>query len=120
MLLALGSQPLIQYQNIVKEVPVADNVVEYAVNFVSETRPKYTNQPLVKDMVDWGAGPRASSYLILGAKAKAILDNRTTPDISDVQAMIKPVLRHRIILNFNAETEGISKDNILDQLISLV
>ena len=118
--ISINKNNLIKYQNIVKEVPIADNVVEYAVNFVSETRPDYTNQSLVKDMIDWGAGPRASSYLILGAKAKAILDNRTTPDISDVQAMIKPVLRHRIIPNFNAETEGISKDTILDELINLV
>ena len=118
--ISINRESLIQYQTIVKEVPVADNVIEYAVNFVSETRPDYTNQRLVKDMIDWGAGPRASSYLILGAKAKAILDNRTTPDISDVQAMIKPVLRHRIIPNFNAETEGISKDKILDELINLI
>ena len=111
---------LIQYQNIVKEVPVSDNVIEYAVNFVSETRPAYTSKKLIKDMIDWGAGPRASSYLILGAKAKAILDNRTTPDIADVQSMIKPVLRHRIIPNFNAETQGISKDSILDELIGLL
>ena len=71
-------------------------------------------------MIDWGGGPRASSYLILGAKARAILDNRTTPAIEDVQAMIKPVLRHRIIPNFNAETEGVSKDSILDQLIDIL
>ena len=87
---------------------------------MTETRPEYTSQTLIKNMVDWGAGPRASSYLILGAKAKAILDNRTTPDIADVQAMIKPVLRHRIIPNFTAETEGISKDSILDQLMELL
>jgi len=117
---SITRESLIQYQNIVKEVPVADNVIEYAVNFVSETRPDYTSQKLIKNMIDWGAGPRASSYLILGAKAKAILDNRTTPDITDVQAMIKPVLRHRIIPNFNAETEGISKDSILDELINLL
>ena len=108
------------YQNLVKEVPVSDNVIEYAVNFVLETRPNHTSKKLIKDMLDWGAGPRASSYLILGAKAKAILDDRTTPDIDDVKAMIKPVLRHRIIPNFNAETEGITKDSILDQLISLL
>ncbi len=118
--ISINKKSLIQYQNIVKEVPVADNVIEYAVNFVSETRPDYTSQKLIKNMIDWGAGPRASSYLILGAKAKAILDNRTTPDIADVQAMIKPVLRHRIIPNFNAETEGISKDSILDELINLL
>jgi len=111
---------LLKYQHIIKEVPVADNVIEYAVNFVSETRPNHTSQQLVKDMIDWGAGPRASSYLVLGAKARAVLDNRTTPEIEDIHAMIKPVLRHRIIPNFNAETEGVSKDSILDQLINSI
>ena len=116
----ITKEELIKYQNIIKKVPVADNVVEYAVNFVTETRPGYSSQELVKNMLDWGAGPRASSYLILGAKAKAILDGRTTPEIEDVQTMIKPILRHRIIPNFNAETEGITKDVILDELIESV
>jgi len=118
--ISINKTDLLKYQNLVKEVPVSDNVIEYAVNFVLETRPNHTSKKLIKDMLDWGAGPRASSYLILGAKAKAILDNRTTPDIDDVKAMIKPVLRHRIIPNFNAETEGVTKDSILDQLISLL
>jgi len=116
----ITKEELIKYQNIIKKVPVANNVVEYAVNFVTETRPNYSSQKLVKDMLDWGAGPRASSYLVLGAKAKSILDGRTTPGIEDVQAMIKPILRHRIIPNFNAETEGITKDEILDELIKLL
>ena len=118
--ISINKENLVQYQHIIKEVPVADNVIEYAVNFVSETRPNHTSQKLVKDMIDWGAGPRASSYLILGAKAHAVLNGNTTPEISDVHAMIKPVLRHRIIPNFNAETEGISKDAILEQLIDII
>ena len=117
---SITKENLLKYQHIIKEVPVADNVIEYAVNFVSETRPNQTSQKLVTDMIDWGAGPRASSYLILGAKAHAVLNNRTTPEITDVHAMIKPVLRHRIIPNFNAETEGVSKDAILDQLIDIL
>ena len=117
---SITKENLLKYQHIIKEVPVADNVIEYAVNFVSETRPNQTSQKLVTDMIDWGAGPRASSYLILGAKAHAVLNNRTTPEIEDVHAMIKPVLRHRIIPNFNAETEGVSKDAILDQLIDIL
>ena len=116
----ISKEKLFNYQKLVKNVPVADNVIEYAVNFVTETRPGYSSQELVKNMLDWGAGPRASSYLILGAKAKAILDGRTTPEIEDVQTMIKPILRHRIIPNFNAETEGITKDVILDELIESV
>ena len=117
---SINKTDLLKYQNIIKEVPVADNVIEYAVNFVSETRPAHTSQKFIKEMIDWGAGPRASSYLIMGAKARAVLNNRTTPDIEDVQAMIKPILRHRIIPNFNAETEGISKDSILDKLVTLL
>ena len=68
--------------------------------------------------LDWGAGPRASTHLILAAKAKALLADKTTPDISDVNAMLKPVLRHRIVPNFNAEAEGITKDSLIDQLLS--
>ena len=71
----------------------------------------------IKDWLDWGAGPRASSFLVLGAKALAAVDGRTTPDIADVKKIIKPVLRHRIIANFNAEADGISRDNILEKLL---
>lgn len=114
----LSSENLFAYQNLVRNVPVADNVIEYAVDFVNSTRSTNNGQAgPAKDWLEWGAGPRASMYLILAAKAKALLDGRTTPDISDVQQMLNPVLRHRIIPNFNAEADGITRDNILEKLL---
>ena len=108
----ISKEKLFNYQKLVKNVPVSDNVIEYAVNFVNNTR-NSSNKWL-----EWGAGPRASMYLIMAAKAKALLENRTTPEISDIQSMINPVLRHRIIPSFNAEADGINRDNILDNLIN--
>ncbi len=118
----LKADDLFAYQELVRNVPVADNVIEYAVDFVNHTRTTgngaITSQ--AKDWLEWGAGPRASMYLILAAKARAVLDGRTTPDIADVQAMLNPVLRHRIIPNFNAEADGITRDNILSELLTAV
>ena len=117
----VSKDELIKFQNIVRDIPVSDNVVQYAVNFVTSTRPKNEDSPqFIKDWLDWGAGPRASSFLILGSKAIAALDGRTTPDINDVQEIVKPVLRHRIIANFNAEAENITSDDIIDKLIDTV
>ena len=114
----LSSEDLFAYQNLVRNVPVADNVIEYAVDFVNSTRSTNNGQAApAKNWLEWGAGPRASMYLILAAKAKALIDGRTTPDISDVQQMLNPVLRHRIIPNFNAEADGITRDNILEKLL---
>jgi MoxR-like ATPase len=98
---------------------VADNVIEYAVNLVSATRPGENAQDFINEWVDWGAGPRASQFLILGAKAKAILDGRPTADIDDVKSLSLPVLRHRVLPNFNAEAEGVSVDDIISKLINL-
>ena len=109
----ISTDDLIEYQKLVENVPVADNVIEYAVDFVKKTRIKNkTNKWL-----DWGAGPRASTHLILAAKAKALMSEKTTPDISDVRDILKPVLRHRIVPNFNAEAEGKTKDTIIDELL---
>ncbi|NQU28555.1 MAG: MoxR family ATPase [Candidatus Marinimicrobia bacterium] len=109
---------LISYQELVRRVPVADNVIEFAVDLVSATRPVNENSPdFIKEWIEWGAGPRASQYLVLGAKAKAILDGRPTPDISDIKAMVLPVLRHRILTNFTAEADGLSTDDILLKLL---
>ncbi|MBT6870352.1 MAG: MoxR family ATPase [Candidatus Marinimicrobia bacterium] len=116
---AISHEELASFQNLIRKVPVADNVIEFAVKTVGNTRPGDDAPPLTNELLDWGAGPRASAYLILGAKAKALLDGRTTPDIDDVKSMIKPVLRHRIIPNFNAEADGISRDMILEQLMEL-
>ena len=106
------------YQNLVRRVPASDNVVEYAVRLVSATRPSSDSSPdFIKQSVDWGAGPRASQYLVLGAKAKAILDGRPSPNITDVQSLALPILRHRVLPNFNAEAEGLKVEDILNQLI---
>ena len=115
----LSAEDLFAYQELVRNVPVADNVIEYAVDFVKSTRSANNGKTAgpAKEWLEWGAGPRASMYLILAAKAKALLEGRTTPDISDVQQMLNPVLRHRIIPNFNAEADGISRDNILEKIL---
>jgi len=113
----LNAQEIIALQDLVRRVPVADNVISYAVKLVRKTRPLYADAPqYVKDWITWGAGPRASQYLILGAKTRAVLDGRPTPDIADVHAMAKPVLRHRLVTNFNAEAEGINAMHIIERL----
>lgn len=114
----LSAEKIIEMQGLVRRVPVADNVVDYAVNLVSSTRPVSQKAPqFVKDWTHWGAGPRASQFLILGAKTRAILDGRPTPDIDDVRAVAVPVLRHRIVNNFNAEADGISTVDIVNRLL---
>ncbi len=114
----LDAQQIIDFQNLVRRVPVADNVIQYAVKLVRTTRPSFKDAPaFIKEWIRWGAGPRASQYLILGAKTRAILNGRPTPDIEDVRAVAKPVLRHRLVLSFNAEAEGISSVDIIDKII---
>ena len=114
----INRQDILQFRGLVREIPVAENVADFAVNLVRLTRPGENGQPdFIREWVEWGAGPRASQYLILGAKVRSALDGRPTPDISDVIAMVKPVMRHRIITNFNAEAEGVATDDILDQLL---
>ncbi|MGE5402183.1 MAG: AAA family ATPase [Ignavibacteriales bacterium] len=109
---------LIQYQDLIRRVPVADNVIEYSVKLVNKTRPKYNDaQKFIKDWVNWGAGPRASQYLILAAKTKAVMEGRFTPNIDDVRKSVIPVLRHRLIANFNAEAEGITSVDIIKKLM---
>jgi len=113
----ISRQEILEYQGLVRRVPVADNVVEYAVDLVSATRPGDNAKDFINEWIDWGAGPRASQYLILGAKTRAALDGRPTPDIDDVKALALPVLRHRMLPNFNAEAEGMKVDDILNRLI---
>ena len=117
----LSKNDLLSFQNLVRRVPVAENVVSFAVDLVTSTRPISDNAPdFIKEWIDWGAGPRASQYLILGAKAKAALDGRPSPDISDIRDMALPILRHRILPNFNAESEGVSPDDILLKLMDSI
>ncbi len=114
----LGKEEILFYQDLVRRVPVADNVVSYAVNVVTRTRPKASASPqFIKDWLSWGAGPRASQYLILGAKTRAILEGRHTPDIEDVRKVVGPVLRHRIVPNFNAEADGVAAIQIVEKLL---
>ena len=106
------------FQELIKQVPVAENVIEYAVKLVSMTRPSNELATKInKDWLDWGAGPRASTFLIMAAQAKSLLADKSTPDIDDIKNIAKPILRHRIITNFTAEADGISKEDVLDQLI---
>jgi MoxR-like ATPase len=114
----LTGEQIIEFQNLVRRVPVADNVIAYAVRLARKTRPKGDHAPqFIKDWLSWGAGPRASQYLILGAKTRAILTGRHTPDIEDVRAMAAPTLRHRIVPNFNAEADGVSTIEIVARLV---
>ena len=113
----MNQSEIIEYQNLVKRVPISDNVLNYAVKIVSATRPSSSSLDFIKESVDWGAGPRASQFLVLAAKAKAILDGRPTPDIKDVQSLVAPILRHRVLPNFNAEAEGLKIEDILEKLL---
>ena len=113
----LSHQEIIDFQELVRKVPVADEVIKYAVELVSKTRPGNSTSPkIVKDYISWGAGPRASQYLILGAKANCILDGRYSPDINDIKKITQPVLRHRLITNFNAEADGVNVLKIIEEL----
>lgn len=116
----LHRKEIIAFQDLVRRVPVADNVIRFAVGLANKTRPQLSDAPsFVKSWIRWGAGPRASQYLILGAKTRAILLDRHTPDIDDVRAMAGPVLRHRIVPSFNAEAEGISPMAIIEELLTV-
>ncbi len=115
----LKAADIIALQELVRRVPVADNVIRYAVRLARSTRPGSGHAPaFIREWITWGAGPRASQYLILGAKTRAILHGRPTPDIADVHALAKPVLRHRLVANFNAEAEGVTTSQIIDRLIA--
>jgi len=111
-------EELLAYQALVREVPVADNVIEHAVRLVARTRPNRDGAPdFVNSYLSYGAGPRASQYLILGAKTRALLDGRLTPLVEDVHAMAVPVLRHRIVPSFTAEAEGVTAVEIIERLV---
>jgi MoxR-like ATPase len=111
------AQEIIDFQQVIRKIPVADNVIEYAVSLVSKTRP---DNPLatdfIKTYIDWGAGPRASQNLILAAKTNAALQGKFSPDIEDVQAVAVGILRHRIVKNYKADAEGITEETIIEKL----
>jgi MoxR-like ATPase len=114
----ITGEEIVAYQQLIRRIPVADNVLEYAVKLVAKTR---LNDPIApkitKEYLTWGAGPRASQYLILGAKTHAAINGRFSPDIDDVKAIAKPILRHRLVRNYRAEAEGYSMDKIIEELL---
>jgi MoxR-like ATPase len=113
-----NSQEIIDFQQLIRRIPVADNVVEYAVTLVSKTRPDNSlSNDYVKNYIDWGAGPRASQNLILAAKANAAFNGKFSPDIEDVKAVAIGILRHRVVKNYKADAEGISIEKIIDSLL---
>ncbi len=118
----LNAKQVIEFQDLVPQVPVSEHVAKYAVELVQSTRPSQneSSPDFVKDWIDWGAGPRASQYLILGAKAKALLDNRVAATVEDVRAICHQVLEHRIILNFKAEAENVKVTDMIEKLLKTV
>lgn len=116
--IVLKSEEIIFFQNLIRRIPVPDNVFEYAVNLVTKTRPGAGgSHTWSNDYLTWGAGPRASQYLIIGAKCNAVLHGKYSPDIEDVKALATAVLRHRIIRNYKAEAEGIQVEDIIKELL---
>jgi MoxR-like ATPase len=112
------AEEIIYFQELVRRIPVADNVLEYAVKLASKTRPNTIHAAEVANKyLSWGAGPRASQYLVIGAKCNAMINGKYSPDIEDVKAVAPAILRHRIVRNFKAEAEGVSMDNIIRDLM---
>ena len=117
----ISGEEVLRLQQIVRKVPIAEAMVDYAVELSLNTRPSHPDAPdFIKDWVNWGAGPRASQYLVLGAKARAIMHGRYHVSYEDIKAVAKPVLRHRILTNFNAEADGITSLDIISQLLEKV
>ncbi|MCB1079914.1 MAG: AAA family ATPase, partial [Verrucomicrobiae bacterium] len=114
----LSAPQVLRLQEVVRRVPAADHVVEYAAQLARASRPKEADAPeFIRELVSWGAGPRAGIYLILAAKARAILQGRYHATTADVRAVAHPVLRHRVITTFNAEAAGVSSDDVVSMLI---
>lgn len=114
----LTAEEILEFQALVRKVPVPDNVIDYAVQLVNRTRVGTPNvAPEIKNMITWGAGPRASQYLVLGAKAVALLKGKYSPDIQEVKEVATSVLRHRIVPSFTAEAEGITADDIIKKIL---
>lgn len=113
----LSAKDIIGFQQLIRKIPIADNVLDYAVTLASKTRPNTPKAPeIVNNYLTWGAGPRASQYLVLGAKCHAAINGKYSPDIEDVQAVAPAILRHRVVKNYKAEAEGVSVDEIFKKL----
>ena len=113
----LNASQIVEFQDVIRRMPVPDNVVEYAVRLVASTRPNSSNQSNIQKYISWGAGPRASQYLIMGARTHAALQGKYSPDSDDVRAVACNVLRHRIVRNYFAEAEGVCTDQIINELL---
>ena len=114
----LTSEEIIFFQNLIRKIPVADNVMEYAVKLATKTRPETdAATDIVKKYISWGAGPRASQYLVIGAKCLAAIRGKYSPDIEEVQDVAMPILRHRLVRNYKAEAEGYSIEKIIKSLL---
>jgi MoxR-like ATPase len=113
----VSGEEILYFQHLVRRVPVPDNVMEYAVSLVHKTRPNDQGTDLAKQYISWGAGPRASQNLILGAKCNALLKGKYSPDIEDVQAVAMSILRHRVVRNYKAEAEGLSIEDLITKLL---
>ena len=120
--IVLNAERVQELQKLVPSVPVSEHVAEYAVRLVQSSRPDINGATpnFINEWVDWGAGPRASQYLLLGAKARALMDNRVTASIEDIQSVTRQVLEHRLILNFKAEAENITANEIIKKLLNFV
>jgi MoxR-like ATPase len=115
--IVMPAHEVLELQDLVRRVPVADSVIAYAVRMARATRPIDNSPEYIRNWVSWGAGPRASQYMVLGAKTRAILYGRPTPSLEDVQLVARPVLRHRIVTSFSAEADGVSTLDIVDRLL---
>ena len=114
----MNVEDIIKYQDLIRRIPVADNVLEYVVDLVTKTRPNNgKDENNMTQYIEWGAGPRASQFMLLAAKCHAAINGKYSPDIEDVKAVAKPILRHRLVKNYKAEAEGISVDNIIENLM---
>ncbi len=113
----ITAEQILFYQQLIRKIPIADNVLEYAVSLATKTRPNTARATSnVNEYISWGAGPRASQYLVLGAKCHAAINGKYSPDIEDVQAIANYVLRHRIVRNYKAEAEGVTEENVIESL----
>ena len=114
----MSAEQIMECQQVITKLPVTDNVLQYAVSLVAKTRPKSDKAPeLVKQYIEWGAGPRASQFMLMAAKCHAAINGKYAPDIEDVKAVAKPILRHRIVMNYKAEAEGMSVDQIIESIL---
>ena len=114
----ISAEQIMQYQEVITKLPVTDNVLQYAVGLVAKTRPNSDKAAdVIKQYIEWGAGPRASQYMLMAAKCYAAINGKYSPDIEDVKAVAKPILRHRIVKNYKAEAEGMSVDQIIEAIL---